>query len=66
MQKVAKNSNSLSNIDKHSVLFVGHRQAVKIRSDSANAHIKGIKEYFKLQIIVYLVNDKHGEVISYC
>ena len=28
------------------------------------AHIKGIKEYFKLQILVYLLNDYHGEVIS--
>ena len=27
---------------------------------------KGIKEYFKVQIIVYLVNDNHREVISYC
>ena len=28
------------------------------------AHIKGIKEYFKLQILVCLLNDYHGEVIS--
>ena len=25
-------------------------------------HIKGIKEYFKVQKIVYLVNDSHGTV----
>ena len=24
------------------------------------------KEYFKVQTIVYLVNDNHEEVISYC